>query len=343
EIIARSAKVPAILLSPSPTLDAIHRHARSILQTPSPTRRAFILEDIHDQFGNREFSCIGSALTRRLEQMHEGQSAILFLNRNGFGSSVMCMDCQRVVQCPHCALPLTHHKDEGINTLRCHHCLHIEPIRLICPYCASVNVKSVGKGIERVEAEARIAFPQLSIQCLTYPSLNGLLWKNKAPDMIGVIDALSPLHIPDFRALEHIWQFLDKITTYTTRHKIPLVIQTFAPDHPIFAALSSAKPSLFYTTELADRMNMGYPPFTRLVKVITRHTENKVAHAEAERLHALLHAANPSAPYAAHPQKQNGKYVWNLLLRLPTKRSLAELLTALPRDTVIDIDPESTL
>jgi primosomal protein N' (replication factor Y) len=311
-----------------------------------------------------------------------GEQAILFLNRRGAASFAQCRDCGYVPHCSSCAVALSYHREQ--DRLVCHQCNRGKPMPAVCPQCRSRRLRLVGIGVERVAEEAAQAFPKARLlrwdrdvtrgrgsherilaRFLAREAdiLIGTQMVAKGLDMpavtlVGVVSADVSLHLPDYRAAERTFQLLTQVagragragSVAGTRPELGrVIIQTYTPQHYAIAAAAQHDYESFFAQEIELRRRLGYPPFSRLARLVYSHTNNTYAYQEATRLvRALtrerdtrglpdLEVMGPSPAYVA---RLRGRYRWQVLVRgrLPT-----ELLAGitLPQNWVLDIDPVS--
>ncbi len=265
--------------------------------------------------------------SRRLQQaltevLQRGEQAILFMNRRGQATFVMCRDCGEVVQCPRCDAPLTYHEPiEPVQTppgLICHMCNHHEPQPKQCPKCGSARIRYFGSGTQKIESELVTMFPgartlrwdrdtttgkgahEMILQRFSEHQADVLVGTQmiaKGLDLplvtlVGVISADTSLHMPDFRASERTFQLLTQVAGRAGRGLLGgrAIIQTYAPDHYAIEAASRHDYAAFVKHELAFRQAANYPPFTRSARLLVRDTTADRAKAEAERVAHELEA-----------------------------------------------------
>ncbi|MDI3538340.1 MAG: hypothetical protein PWP58_339 [Bacillota bacterium] len=242
--------------------------------------------------GNR--SIFSSSLAEALaDVLRRGEQAILFLNRRGYSTFVLCRQCGLVATCPHCDLALTLHNHN--RRLVCHHCgFTREPYRT-CPRCGSRLIRDFGCGTERVEAEVARLFPAARVLRLdsdttgrrgAYEEILGAFSNQKADvlvgtqmvakgldfsrvSLIGIISADLALNLPDPYAWERTFQLLEQVAGRAGRGEVPgrVVLQTYTPDHPSIACAERHAYLDFYRLELARRSRYHYPPFAEVVLV----------------------------------------------------------------------------
>jgi len=263
--------------------------------------------------------------SRRLQQaltdvLQRGEQAILFMNRRGQSTFVMCRDCGEVVQCPRCDSPLTYHEplDSGQSpgiaptALICHMCNHREPQPKVCPKCGSTRIRYFGSGTQKIESELVSMFPgartlrwdrdtttgkgahEMILQRFSEHQADVLVGTQmiaKGLDLplvtlVGVISADTSLHMPDFRASERTFQLLTQVAGRAGRGLLGgrAIIQTYAPDHYAIETASQHDYAAFVKHELAFRQATNYPPATRLARLLVRDAKADRVKAEAEQV-----------------------------------------------------------
>jgi len=316
------------------------------------------------------------------ETLDKNQQAILFLNRRGAATFVMCRDCGHVLKCSRCEVPLTYHlrrHGAGEPQLVCHHCNRHEPVPQVCPHCGSKRIKFFGTGTQRIEATVQKLFPQARTLRWDRDTTGGK-WSHeeflesfiehqadvligtqmiaKGLDLplvtlVGVVAADTALHLPDFWASERTFQLLTQVAGRAGRSILggQVIIQTYTPEHYSVQAASRHDYDGFYEKELAFRREHGYPPFARLAKLVYVHRNQKRCQEEAERLHRILNnkiarlglaGADLIGPAPCFFGRLRGKYRWQIVVRAPDPQALLHDMI-FPRGWRVDIDPVSTL
>ncbi len=250
-----------------------------------------------------------------------GEQVILFMNRRGRATFVLCRDCGHVLRCERCDVPLTFHLSNGEDAaadgyLLCHHCNRRYPNPDRCPNCGSTRIRYFGGGTQRVEAEVKRLFPQARVlrwdRDVTLE--RGAHWRileafaNHQADiligtqmlakgldlprvtLVGVVSADEGLFLPDFRAAERTFQVLTQVAGRAGRGLWGgrVIVQTYNPDHYAIRAAARHDYARFYRREMQFREQMHYPPVQRLVRLLYTHTQAHKARREAERLAADL-------------------------------------------------------
>jgi primosomal protein N' (replication factor Y) len=326
--------------------------------------------------GNR--SIFSRALQLAMDEaLGRGEQVILFLNRRGTATFVLCRDCGFVVRCPRCDVPLTYHGPRA--RLVCHHCNHRQPQPEHCPQCGGQRIRYFGLGTEKVEEEVHHRWPD--VRTLRWDRdtarnhaahaailnlfsgglahvLVGTQMVAKGLDLplvtvVGVISADTVLNLPDFRSGERTFQMLAQVAGRAGRGLLEgrVIVQTYHPDHYAVASAAAHDYTGFAAQELAFRREQGYPPYRRLAKLVYEHESPTHARKGAKALarslcEALARRGLPATdligPAPAFFARLRGRYRWQLLLR---HADPAELLRALqiPRGWRVDVDPDSVL
>ncbi len=330
--------------------------------------------------GNR--SIFSRALADGLRRvLAAGQQAILYLNRRGAATFVMCRDCGHVETCPRCATPLTYHS--ASEALLCHHCNRRYPVPAICPQCQSKRIRFFGAGTENVEEAVKLEFPEARTlrwdRDVTGPkgSHDAILARFSAHEadvligtqmiakgldlplvtLVGVIAADVGLFLPDFRAGERTFQLLTQVAGRAGRSALggEVIVQTYHPDHYAVVAASRHDYEDFYRQEMIFRREHGYPPVRRLARLVYHHSRRDQAQAEATRLANLLRSqvagsgAEPTLPETdligpapCFFAKERGEYRWQIIVRGPDPAALLRRVP-MPLGWRLDIDPMDLL
>jgi primosomal protein N' (replication factor Y) len=305
------------------------------------------------------------------------EQAILFLNRRGLATVVLCRACGTTLLCPFCDIPLVYHKDR--ERLLCHRCNHRAFPPRACHVCGG-GLNFFGAGTQRVEQEVKHLFPQARVLRWDQDSVRkqggherllrrierrevdvvvGTQMIAKGLDLplvtaIGVIHADTLLHLPDFRSAERTFQLLTQVSGRAGR-RAPggrVVVQSYTPAHYAIQSAARHDYAAFYAEEIDFRRTHGYPPFSRLVRYLIRHQDEEHCAAEAEEMARQLarHArtrgekADLLGPTPAFASRVRGKYQWQIVLRAEAD-ALDRLLDGLPSRPGwwVDVDPQSLL
>ncbi len=314
------------------------------------------------------------------ETLERGEQAILFLNRRGMASMVVCRECGFVVRCTHCDISMTLHASE--RAVICHYCGRKASVPHVCPICRSASIRFFGLGTERVESAVKRRFPAARVlrwdrdtakTRQTHEELLRAFAERRADvlvgtqmiakgldlpavTLVGVVSADIALFLPDFRASERAFQLLTQVAGRAGRGAQAgrALVQTFNPDHFCIQSAAQHDYAGFVSAEVAARQRYGYPPVRRFMKCTfthrDRHTAQIEATALADRLEYLLRdldlpQSDIVGPAPAFLERLRGAYRWQVIVRGPELRPLLHALAheELPHGWAIDIDPASTL
>jgi len=317
--------------------------------------------------------------------LDEGGQVLLLLNRRGFSTHIQCPACGHVVRCPECDIALTHHRTKEIAL--CHYCDHEIPAPTACAACDFVGIRYSGLGTQRLEAEVRARFPgvlslrmdtdtmqshgsheralsafragKVRILLGTQMIAKGLDFPNVT--LVGVINADTALHLPDFRAAERTFQLVTQVAGRTGRGPKGghVLVQTFSPDHPAIQAAIQHNYVAFAAGELPIRQMLRYPPFSRMIRLVVRGRSEPVA-AEfsgyvAERLGMALKARHVDArvlgPAPCPFARLRGNYRFQIQvqgpdgdqLRAAVREAIADLESPEGVQWIVDVDPVDML
>jgi len=305
-------------------------------------------------FGADLAAAIGCCLERR-------EQAILFLNRRGFASFLLCRDCGFTFHCPNCDVSLTYH--HAGRYLQCHHCDYRRRVPDTCPKCGGLRLRPFGVGTEKVEDAVRQQFPrartlrmdrdtmsrkgahaetlrafkrgEADILIGTQMVAKGLDFPNVT--LVGVVSADTALNIPDFRAPERAFQLLTQVAGRAGRGKVPgvVIVQTFSPEHESVQFAAKHDYLGFYAQAIGQRQELGYPPFAHMANLVFTDEAEDEARKRGYRLANILRAQlDPASevtllgPVACPLSRLRGRYRWHLALRAPAKETLLALLRA---------------
>ncbi|WP_027363631.1 replication restart helicase PriA [Desulfotruncus alcoholivorax] len=242
-----------------------------------------------------------------------GEQAIIFLNRRGLNTLVVCRACGLVLKCPRCDISLTYHTG---GRLRCHYCNYSVRAPRLCPDCGEGQLSFFGTGTQRVEKELRAAIPgarvlRMDADTTTRKGSHQQIleeFENGAADilvgtqmiakgldisgvtLVGVVNADITLHMPDFRAGERTFQLLAQVAGRTGRGDKPgdVLIQTYTPEHYAVQAAARHDYLNFFQKEMSLRKTAGYPPFAKMARVLVTGPEESAVKTAAEKLRVML-------------------------------------------------------
>ncbi len=392
---AQFENIPLVLGSATPSLESWHeaRQGRfTLVELPKrvsdrPLPMVATI-DLRDEVRSRAArGAISRQLAQAIDQsIKDDGQVILLLNRRGYSTHIQCPACGFVVKCPDCDLPLTHHR-EGDKVI-CHYCDFQDIAPAVCPDCRFDGIRYSGLGTQRLEAEIAARFfgvpvlrmdsdtmhkPGSHEQALqrfrdgevrilvgTQMIAKGLDFPNVT--LVGVVNADTALHIPDFRAAERTFQLVTQVAGRTGRGDKGgrVLVQTFSPDHFAIAAAVRHDYHAFAAAELPIRSEHGYPPYTGMIRLIVRGEREKLAEQFADRAADLLRAAMAATPSlnarlvgpAPCPfAKLRGKFRFHALMSSHEPEMLRRIVRETiatfdaPEDVqwVVDVDPVDLL
>ena len=308
-----------------------------------------------------------SVLSTKLQQeiadvLQKREQGILFLNRRGYASSILCPACGHARMCSHCDVPLKYHKNDGM--LHCHYCGRKFPLERACPNCGEPFYKLAGTGTERVEEEIRRLFPEARVLRMDYDTTrkkdaHRLIFesfqKGEADFLVGtqmisrgldfpgvtlaaVLAADTMLTTGDFRQEERTFSMIEQVGGRAGRvHPGRVVVQTYNPEHYAIQYAAQHDYEGFYRKEIRFRKNALRPPFSRMFRLVFVHKEEERAKKVCEKAEKMLKdvlgkyksdiilfVAKP-APVA----KLEGKARYHILLKMKTGKNTASVQQAL--------------
>jgi primosomal protein N' (replication factor Y) len=317
---ARAHDAVLILGSATPSLESYHE-ARSaegeLALCDLPERiddRPLPGVEIVDLRGETLMGKGGTFSQRLLDALEtclgRGEQAMLFLNRRGFSTFVMCRECGFTLKCRDCSVSLIYH--HGSREMRCHHCDYHVPMPHICPSCESEDIGYKGLGTERVADQVTREFEDASVLRMDRDTtsrkgahadilrrfgrgeanvLIGTQMIAKGHDfpnvtLVGVLNADTGLNRPDFRASEATFQLLTQVAGRAGRADKPgrVLVQTYNPEHVAIVSASRHDYETFYAHELEMRRENMYPPFARLINLTVSHEDGDHALKLARRM-----------------------------------------------------------
>lgn len=377
--------IPVVLGSATPAIETYYRAEQGIYSLVElPARIGASLPpveivDLRNELHAGNTSIISRRLQEELEQvLSKGQQAILFLNRRGAASCVLCRDCGYVALCNSCDIPMTYHSTERV--LLCHYCGARSKVIHFCPVCKSSSVRYFGLGTEKVQETIQRSFPTARLLRWDRDTARNrhaheqLLdrFANREADimigtqmiakgldlpgvtLVGVVSADIALNLPDYAASERAFTLLTQVAGRAGRGAEPgrVIIQTFSPQHFCIEFASRHDFHSFYATEIELRQRYNYPPFRQFVKFTYSHENRHRCQNEAlllcERLTAwierlTLENTDIVGPAPALMERLRGKYRWQMIVRGhgPDLHRLLRVIDAPGWE--IDIDPVSAM
>ncbi|MFC7363731.1 MULTISPECIES: primosomal protein N' [Bhargavaea] len=359
---------PVILGSATPSLESYARAHKGVYSLLTLTERAkkqplpeVEIVDMREELKNGNRSMFSVALAEAIrDRLEKGEQTVLFLNRRGYSSFVLCRDCGTSVQCPNCDISLTYHR--ATERLQCHYCGHEEPVPLTCPECGSEHIRFFGTGTQKVQEELHRLLPEARVLRMdvdttrqkgaherllrqfgdggadillgTQMIAKGLDFPNIT--LVGVLSADTMLRLSDFRAAEKTFQLLTQVSGRAGRHEKEgeVIVQTYAPEHYAVELAKDQAYEPFYAIEMGNRKRYSYPPFFFVTLIQFSHEDlMKVSETAGNAVRYLSGKLGPDTviigPTAAEVARVNNRYRYQCLIKYKKEPKLAGVLTDL--------------
>ena len=322
DFLAKKFNIPLILGSATPDMKSFYKANKGEIKKLTLAKRANNSSlpdvktiDLRTELANGNKSMLSRQLQEEIgNNLKMKKQTILFLNRRGFSTFVMCRDCGNTIRCHRCNITLTYHKDEG--KLKCHYCGHEEKVVTECPECNSKNIRYFGAGTQRLEEEVKELFPvastiRMDVDTVSKKNSHEEIinkFKNENIDiligtqmvvkghhfpkvtLVGVISADSNLNIGDFRAEEKTFQTLTQVAGRAGREKEPgrVIIQTYNPENYAIEYSKVQNYDLFFNTEIEIRKQLKYPPFCDIIVISLSSKDEQELTRVSKQIHRYL-------------------------------------------------------
>jgi primosomal protein N' (replication factor Y) len=388
---ARIEKCVAVLGSATPSLESYYNAARGKYRLATLTQRIdekqMPLMRIVDLRQERRKEKAVAILSERLraaiaDRLEKSEQTILFLNRRGFSTSLLCSNCGEARNCPNCSVALTFHRH--IARLSCHLCGHTAAVPKKCPACGQDALIYAGFGTEKVESTVAHIFPKATVRRMDADSMTrkeayretlrsfrtgkidilvgtqmiakGLHFPNVT--LVGIINADLALHLPDFRAGERTFQLLTQVAGRAGRGETPgeVFVQTYTPFSPSIQFARHHDFAGYFQQELEFRERCDFPPFQHAILITVRSAHQARAKFSAETLaRRLKETLGPEFilgdPAPAPLEKLQAQFRFHILIRgeaiMRLSRLVRETLDKLPFPedvtVTVDVDPYQLL
>jgi len=334
--------------------------------------------NMRDEFHMRNFSIFSERLQEAIkETLSKKEQIILFLNRRGSASSIVCRDCGFKVECPNCELPMTYHsRTMGQPSLICHHCGKFSTPPTTCPNCKGPNIRFLGIGTQKIEEDTIKMFPTAKVLRAdkdTTSTKQGFKdiykkFKNHEADilvgtqmiakgldlpkvnLVGVILADIGLSIPDYRSNERNFELMTQVAGRSGRASTTgkVIIQTYSPENLTLKYAQSYNYEDFFKYEITQRKLLSYPPFSRLAKLTIQNQSLTNCQSTTRHIENLLmkiitelHLENDMEvlSYPAYISKLRGKFQYIILVKDKTNtNSIHKTLEKLEKKYIMDIN-----
>lgn len=395
EKLAEIWKTKIILSSPAPSVESYYKIKSKLYECgvlnchcPAPrndSNKNLNLIDLNAERQKGNYSVLSEDLKNSLmENIYQRKQAIIFIPRLGNNTVTQCKDCGWIAECKNCKAQLISYA----NYLYCQRCREKISSFKECPKCKGQNIRSYGYGSEKIEQEIKKLFQNKNIKISRLDSdvvdnknkqlkiykdfisekidiLIGtqMVLKNWGLENLALTAILFPEIIfnqSDFKTKEKSFQFLMSACNKAGKnHKI--IIQTYRPDNNIFKFVEDRNLDKFYADEIKNRLaisktGLGYPPFTRLIKLIYKDLNPKNCQAEAERMFRILESKIKNnqnlknkfeiiKPFPAANYKEFNKYRWHIIIKSVCEniKLRDSLLNLVKKNWIVDIDPDGVL
>ncbi|MGA9225361.1 MAG: primosomal protein N' [Mesobacillus sp.] len=365
---AKTYNCPVVLGSATPSLESFARAQKgryTLLSLPKRMNNQALptveIVDMREELRTGNRSMFSVKLFEKLkDRIEKKEQTVLFLNKRGHSSFVMCRDCGYVMNCPHCDITLTYHRYN--EQMKCHYCGHEDRVPTICPECNSEHIRYFGTGTQKVEEELNKLLPearvirmdvdttgrkgsherlltafqegQADILLGTQMIAKGLDFPNIT--LVGVLSADTMLHLPDFRSSEKTFQLLTQVSGRAGRHQLPgeVVIQTYTPEHYSVELAGTQDYDLFYQQEMMVRKVHQYPPFYFISLVTVSHGELMKVVSVTEKVAKFISSrlskeAVVLGPVASPIPRINDRYRYQCLIKYKKEPELNNALKAI--------------
>ena len=364
EFRAKYNNCPLILGSATPRIQSYKKALMGeykLLELPirannKPQQTSMII-DMREELKNGNKKVFSKVLLDSLKNTYQkGEQSILFLNKRGFSTFVMCRSCGNVIKCPNCDVSLTYHKSDS--SLICHYCGHKEPIPSKCPQCNSLYIRYVGNGTEKIVDALKVEIPGIRVLRIDYDTTKAknsydmmfdAFRRHEAdvmvgtqiiakgldfPDvsLVGVINADIGLKMPMYDSAEITYDLLEQVSGRAGRAETDgnVIIQTYNPEHYSIKYAANHDYKGFYNEEIRTRKIAYNPPFSERVEIIVSSISQQAAHVEAVKIvNTLKIKSNDSiilGPIPDFRSKINGMYRFQITARFINNDALNALL-----------------
>lgn len=356
---------PIVLGSATPSLETFARAKKGVYKLLTLSKRMndqplpdVQIVDMREELREGNRSMFSRILHEKIaERLVKKEQTVLFLNKRGHSSFVMCRDCGYVIQCPNCDISLTYHRFN--QQMKCHYCGYEAIVPNVCPECGSDHIRYFGTGTQKVEEELGKIFPEARVIRMdvdttsrkgSHEKLLTAFYEGKADillgtqmiakgldfpniTLVGVLSADTMLHLPDFRSSEKTFQLLTQVSGRAGRHELAgeVVIQTYSPEHYSIELAGEQDFAKFYQREMMVRKVHQYPPFYYIALITVHHEELLKVVDTIEKITRFLHSRlSPNTlilgPVASPIPRINNKYRYQCLIKYKREPGLTQIL-----------------
>ena len=359
--IAKKNNIPLVLGSATPDIITYY-NAKNIITLTKRANSSNLPDvevvDLRQELANGNRSILSERLQEEIQKnLDNKKQTILFLNRRGFSTFVMCRDCGYTAKCRRCNISLTYHSRE--DKLKCHYCGYEMNNIKICPKCKSKNIKHFGSGTQKLEELIHNVYPQAStirmdidtvskknsherilnqfkeenidILIGTQMVVKGHHFPNVT--LVGVIAADASLNTEDFRANERTFDILVQVAGRAGREKLPgkVIIQSYSPENFCIQCSKEQNYNNFYETEIELRKQLKYPPFCDIIMFgITSSDKEEIKHASHKLFEVLKKYGQVEMqimpPLPAPIDRIKYKYRWRIIAKCKLNNKIIDII-----------------
>ena len=363
--ICKTKNVPIIYGSATPDINTFYKSQIGEIELLTLSTRAnesnlpeVKIVDLREELvqGNRSMLSreLGEKIKNNIQNKHQ---TILFLNRRGFSTFVMCRDCGFTAKCKNCNITLTYHANQG--KLKCHYCGFETHNFNTCPKCSSKNIRYFGSGTQKLEDEIKKQYPEaktirMDIDTVTKKNSHEKIlntFKEENIDiligtqmvvkghhfpnvtLVGVIAADGSLNIDDYRAGERTFQILTQVAGRAGRENLPgeVIIQTYNPDNFSIEYASKQDYNLFYEQEINLRKYLKFPPFCDIIVFGINAKKEEDVKTTSEFFYKSLSKYNQDGfqvfkPLPSPINKIKNRYRWRMIIKCDFNNKIMNII-----------------
>ena len=363
--LAKENNIPLVLGSATPEINTYYQAKTDKMELIKLSKRAnksnlpdIEIVDLKQELANGNRSILSEKLYQSIKQnIEDKKQTILFLNRRGFSTFVMCRECGYTAKCKRCNISLTYHQKE--NKLKCHYCgYEIENLKL-CPKCNSKKIKYFGAGTQKIEDFIQKEFPKattirMDIDTVSKKNSHEEIlnqFKNENIDiligtqmvvkghhfpnvtLVGVVSADTALNSGDYRSNERTFDLLVQVAGRAGRENLPgkVIMQTYSPEDFCIECSKNQDYELFYETEIALRKQLKYPPFCDIIMFAISSADKEEVIKSANNLYKLLCENNTGdmlifKPVPAPIDKIKNRYRWRIIAKCKLSSNIINMI-----------------
>ncbi|WP_077211473.1 primosomal protein N' [Bacillus dakarensis] len=361
-------RCPVVLGSATPSLESFARAKKGVYELLTLPKRmnnhalpSVQIIDMREELREGNRSMFSRSLLEGIKaRLEKKEQIVLFLNKRGHSSFVMCRDCGYVINCPNCDISLTYHRAN--QQMKCHYCGYESFVPKQCPECSSEHIRYFGTGTQKVEEELGKILPEARVirmdvdttsrkgsherllddfQAGKADILLGTQMIAKGLDfpnitLVGVLSADTMLHLPDFRSSEKTFQLLTQVSGRAGRHELEgeVIIQTYTPEHYSIELAGEQNFDRFFDREMMMRKLHHYPPFYYITLITISHENVMKVVSVTENIAKYVGTrvskdAIILGPVASPIPRINNRYRYQCLIKYKREPDLSRILKSL--------------